>query len=767
MKPMTLLTARPREPFVGLALAAIAGIFIADVAPQSSFAIAIGLALLAVIALATRNSLAVYAAVACSFFFLHSLRVTDSPALRLARELGAAPRPISVRGAVVSEPRSSANGTFSFLLEANTIELDGATRPCRVKFLARWHRAVEFGDEIELFGTAEEVRGPRNPGEFDMRSFLARQDVQRELIVRYPENGAILHHSGGNIVLRAAQKSRRWMRAVLSRDLENSPDVTGAISGMVLGLRHQTPEDIEEPFQQTGTLHLFAVAGLHVGIVAQLLWILAQVARLSRKWATALIIPALFFYAAITGWHTSSVRASVMSAVLLGGLLVERKPFQLNSLAAAAALILCWDTNELFSIGFQLSFFVVAAIILFAGPTFEFLRRRFEPDPFLPQNLFGARRRALQHLLSWMARAGAVSFAAWIGSLPLMFAYYHLITPISLLANLVVIPLAFFVLAGGLMSMLTAPFSSWLSVVFNNANWSLTKLILGAVHFFAQVPEGHFYIEHPHWPTGAGMEITALDFRSGAAVHLRTGKRDWLIDAGPARDYDRVLRQYLRSRGINRLEGLVLTHGDASDIGGAEGVWRDFHPRRLIDTSARDRSPIHHKLIAMLGSGAGVREIFAAEQIIQVSRDVTAKVLFPPPGFQADNAEDQALVFQLLLGGQARALLMSDSGAATEDFLMEHYPNLQADILIKGQHHSGVSGSLAFLDRVQPQAIIATSRDFPDYERIKEEWAEAVRSRGIKLFRQDETGSVQIRFFHDHWEAKNYVTSETFRSTSR
>jgi competence protein ComEC len=205
------------------------------------------------------------------------------------------------------------------------------------KLFERWRHAVEFGDEVKLFGTAERVGEPRNPGEFDMRSYLARQDVQRELIVRYPENGAILSHAGGNLIRRAAQKSREWMRAVLSRDLENSPDVTGAINGMVLGLRHQTPEDIEEPFQQTGTLHLFAVAGLHVGIMARLLWILATVARLPRKWATALIIPALLFYAAVTGLHTSSVRAAVMSAVLLAGFFVERKVFALNSLAAEAA----------------------------------------------------------------------------------------------------------------------------------------------------------------------------------------------------------------------------------------------------------------------------------------------------------------------------------------------------------------------------------------------------------------------------------------------
>src|SRR5205823_6326523 len=292
---------------------------------------------------------------------------------------------------------------------------------------------------------------------------------------------------GGNRILRAAQKSRAWMQATICRGLENSPDVTSAINGMVLGLRHQTPEDIEEPFQQTGTLHLFAVAGLHVGIVARLLWILATMARLSRKWATASIIPALLFYSAITGLHTSSVRAAVMSAVLLGGFIAERKAFAFNSLAAAATLILCWDTNELFAVGFQLSFCVVGAILLLHEPTFQFLQRRFATDPFLPRSLFTARGRALNKTLTWIARAASVSFAAWIGSLPLMFWYYHLVTLISLVANLVVVPIAFFVLAGALLSLVTAPFSSWLSVVFNNANWALTKLILAAVHFFARM----------------------------------------------------------------------------------------------------------------------------------------------------------------------------------------------------------------------------------------------------------------------------------------
>src|SRR5437667_1686332 len=178
------------------------------------------------------------------------------------------------------------------------------------------------------------------------------------LFVRYPEDGTLIRHGGGNPILRWAQKSRAWMQNALCRGLENAPEVQNFLSGIVLGLRHQTPEEIEEPFQQTGTLHLFAVAGLHVGIVARLLWVLAMVARLSRKWATALIIPLLLFYAAITGLHVSSIRAAVMSSILLGGFFFERKVFAINSLAAAEFFFLCWNTNEFFSTGFQLLFAV-------------------------------------------------------------------------------------------------------------------------------------------------------------------------------------------------------------------------------------------------------------------------------------------------------------------------------------------------------------------------------------------------------------------------
>src|SRR6266704_202249 len=548
----------PRQPFVGLALVAVLGITVADffpIAVSHWWTVAIVFALLAIPLFVWPTLGSTYLFIGAGFFVLHNFRTGDTTGLQLATDLSERPRVVNAVGFVTSEPKVAPNGFATFLFKLESIEFEGKTTPTKATVLVRWRGNPEFGDEFKFFGIAEPIPPPRNPGEFDMRSYLARRDVRRSLFVRYPEEGVLVRHGGGNPVLRAAQKSRAWMQSALCRGLDDSPDVQNFISGIVLGLRHQTPEDIEEPFQQTGTLHLFAVAGLHVGIVAGLLWMLAMVARLSRKWAAAIIIPSLFFYAAVTGLHVSSVRAAVMSSILFGGFFFERKVFVLNSLAAAAFFLLWWNTNELFSTGFQLSFAVVGAIILFADPLFGVLQRWTAPDPFLPRSLLRGPRRRAHMLFRWLCRGASVSLAAWIGSLPFVLWYFYIVTPISLFANLVVVPIAFFILAIALLSLLSTPLLPWLAVVFNNANWFLAHLVLGIVQLFAQIPGGHFYVEHPQWPEKLTAEITVLDLGPGAAIHLRTEGMDWLFDCGSDRSYQRVVREYLHWAGVNRLDG--------------------------------------------------------------------------------------------------------------------------------------------------------------------------------------------------------------------
>ena len=338
------LASAPRQPFVGLALMAAIGIIVGELFQLPSVALTVAAIILAVCAFTLTcwpRLLVTYAVVGAGFFLLHNFVTNNTEGQQLADELGSRPRVLTAIGCVITEPKTGPSGFATFLFKLESIELEGRKEPTHAVWQVRWKGGAEFGDELKFFGTAEPIPPPRNPGEFDMRSYLARRDVRRILFVRYPEDGTLIRHGGGNPILRAAQKSRAWMQNAICRGLDDAPEVQTFLSGTVLGLRHQTPEDIEEPFQQTGTLHLFAVTGLHVGIVAALLWMLASVARLSRRSAAMLIIPLLLFYAAVTGLHISSIRAAVMASIMIGGFFFERKAFLFNSLAAAAFVLLC------------------------------------------------------------------------------------------------------------------------------------------------------------------------------------------------------------------------------------------------------------------------------------------------------------------------------------------------------------------------------------------------------------------------------------------
>src|SRR6266480_4050224 len=716
-----------RQPFVGLVLAAIIGIVAADYFPAITGPILFIAILGALAGLRWSFAPLVFALVGATFFALHSARITNTPGDELVQIAGAETRPANVIGIVTTEPKIEATGNASFLLRLHKAKINSQDFETNAAVFVRWRGRPNVGDELALFGTFQPIEPPRNPGEFDMRAYLARRDVKNLFIVRYPENGRILPPGSGFSILRAAARSREWMQRMLSRDLEDSPDVVGLICGTSLGLRHQTHDDIEEPFQQTGTLHLFAVAGLHVGIVARLLWTFAMVLRLPRKAATALIIPLLFFYAAITGLHTASVRAAVMSALLLGGIFFDRKVLALNSLAAAAFLILLFDSNQLFTSGFQLSFAVVGTIVLLDDPMFVRFGRVVAPDPFVPRTLLTRTQRFCAKMGRKLTRGASVSLAAWIGSLVLIYWYFYLVTPVSLFANLVVVPIAYFVLALAMLSLIAAPISSGLSIIFNNANWLMSRAVLGLVHFFAMLPGGHVYLPRfteRHAPT----TITVLDEGTGAAAHIRANNYDWLIDCGSQRSYEHTLKSFLQSRGINRVEGILLTHGDAQHIGGAADTIADFAPREIYDNPLDVRSAVQRRLSDALQPGkTKPRHLIRGDSLL-FGRNVHAEILYPTTNIKVTAADDAPLIVQLVFDEEIRVLFESDAGAMAEAALLETDDNLQSDILIKGQHHLGGSGTPRFLDEVKPKLIVATSRESPVAEQITEEWAKIGRA---------------------------------------
>src|SRR5438046_517024 len=146
-----------------------------------------------------------------------------------------------------------------------------------------------------------------------------------------------------------------------------------------------------------------------------------------------------------------------------------------------------------------------------------------------------------------------------------------------------------------MLSFLVASISSGLSIIFNNANWLMSHAILSLVHFFALLPGGHLYLPR-FTELQTPIVITVLDEGTGGAAHVRANGYDWLIDCGGERNYERTLKSLLHSRGVNRLQGILLTHGDAHHIGAALETIADFAPREIYDNPLEVRSSTERRL---------------------------------------------------------------------------------------------------------------------------------------------------------------------------
>ena len=750
-----------RLPFAGLAGAATAGILGAWISPLGSGTFLI----LAVLALAAwlplRRSACVYAAVAFLFAALQVVQTRESPAARLAEKLGGLPHVAHIEGIVRTEPSVGATGKSRFVVEATHIEIDGEkiNFPCDILAVVPSNRP-SLEDSVRLVGSLRPIAPPRNPGQFNAKRVMELRGITCELVATSPRDLEITSPATGFSLPRIAASCRKWMESTLREGIASDPLVCNLLAGIVLGVTSDIPDTLQDEFRQTGTFHLFSVSGLHVGMIALILWQAFRMAGVGRGIATCVIIPALFFYALLTGWKPSSVRAATMTAIFLIGMASGRQSIALNSLCAAAFVILLQSTNELFNPGFQLSFTVVAAILLVAGPLQERIRMRLEPDPFIPVSLWTSWQKKRHEAAGNTSSLLAVSLAAWIGSLPLTVFYFHMVSVSALAANLLVVPLSFLIMATAVLGLTGGLASATLAAVFNNANLVFTKILVFVIQAAAALPGS--FLPIGSWQT-APAALTVFDFGSGGATAIESGGRLWLVDCGSRWDFENVVTPWMRSTGHWRPDTLVLTHGDADHIGGVGSLLDTNALPRIIDSPLADRSPVRRRLHAAMDAAALPASKARSGDRFEISPSASLKILHPPEGLLAATADDKSLV-ALLDSGGTRILFLSDAGPTTFQWILENQSaEIPADIVILGRHKSGALPEASFLRAVNPSLVVATAAGFPSNEPIDERWASMVESLGIRLFRQDRTGAVGIRLEKDSWSAEGFLDGVTFK----
>lgn len=716
-------------PLIFLALAACAGIAAADALPQWPawvWLAAVGAAVAFLAKIPRRPALLTLCAAA--FAFAHHAGNRDPLRECLAAGLkqgGAAPAVVT--GVIADDPEPDASGrSFSFPLKLERLEtpmLDSLAAGTQLYVrLREFPDTLRYGDRITLTGMLRRAESPRNPGEFDFPSFLQRQGYSAEFEAAGAyDQLSIVERDAGWPVMAAALRAREWIGNAVTADITDDAALSSTVRAMVLGTREKTPAEVQDAFIASGTMHVFAVSGLHVAMFCTILWGVLRMLRLPHGWIVVVALPLVFFYVFVTGLRPSAWRAAVMAAAVMSAPLFDRESNLFNGLGAAALLLLGWDTQQLFQPGFTLSFGVLLALAVLQ-PLFRRLFRPLrEADPFLPRQLYTRRQTMGLRAREMITDSLSVSLAATLGSSFLMMHYFNLITPVGIVANLFLVGLSLAILAVACASLATTALGLVpLSICFNQCNWLLALTTVKAAQFFAAMPWGHVYCEPSRLWRGDPCEITVLHLDSGgAAVHLDTpdGKH-WLIDTGGKRHFLRTVRPHLYRTPVNRLDGVLVSHADAYHSGALGDVERVFRPLE--------------------------KPLLTAGKELRVTPEVHVRCLFPPPAWKSGPADDRCAVFMLECRG-IRALLMNDAGFITEKALLASGEDLRADILIKGRHGSDYSGLPEFINAVRPQTVVFTNSPFPEGESAGADWRQMLEKKGIHCFDQSRSGAVIIR----------------------
>ncbi|MDN7905438.1 DNA internalization-related competence protein ComEC/Rec2 [Burkholderia diffusa] len=572
----------------------------------------------------------------------------------------------------------------------------------------------------------------------------------------------------------------------------------GIVTALAVGDQSGIGDDAWRVLRNTGTSHLVAISGLHVGLVGAIAGGIVSWVWRRLRWrghAAALAMPAPYAaslaaltaaagYAALAGFNVPAQRAWWMIAAGAAAFLAGRSVPTAAVLCAALGGVLLVDPWAVVSAGFWLSFGAVAVILMSVAGWCAV--REFDggdgrgTDGTAPVD----RRRRLS---AWCKRAGhrvaeatRVQYAVTIGLAPLTAAWFAQISLSGPFGNAFAIPwvsavVTPIVLAG---IGLPAPLDAY---AFRLAHAALEPM-MALLRHLADWPAGVFWLRMPDWPVLAlacvgvawvlmprgwplrwaapmtwlplvapapdapppgGFRLTVLDVGQGASVLVETARRTLLFDAGPGAESThagaRIVAPSLRARGIRTVDSLVLSHADADHAGGAAAVYAAAEVRQLL----AGIGPQHRLWRDARAAGVADRLPCAAGQ--RWTWDgVAFTMLWPPGGAGAGSSNEQSCVLRID-AGDTSALLTGDIEARAERRLVDDARDaLAAQILVVPHHGSRTSSVEPFLDSVGPRVAVFPVGYRNRFGHPHRTVLARYEMRGIPLPRTDRDGAVRF-----------------------
>ena len=257
---------------------------------------------------------------------------------------------------------------------------------------------------------------------------------------------------------------------------------------MLLGRKNELTDAQRARFRATGTMHFFAISGLHIGVIASVIAQGLVLCRVPHALSPLIGLPLVYLYVAITGAAPSAVRAFLMASLFWASFACQRQRSAYAALINSAVLVLMLAPQQLWSIGFQLSYAVVLSILLFGLPLNQILRQRCRPYRWLPPNSRSPAQTAWLWLFDQAALLFAISASAWLASTPLSAGLFGVIVPGAIPLNMLLVNLAALVLVGGVLSLASA--SLWLpglAALINHSAWLVLSAMEQLIRIGSQI----------------------------------------------------------------------------------------------------------------------------------------------------------------------------------------------------------------------------------------------------------------------------------------
>lgn len=374
------------------------------------------------------------------------------------------------------------------------------------------------GETFTTRGVLRPLPSYANGDRFD--AYLRNQGISHA----YKQGYLLKKSSAAKGLTSFTNKTRHYFAKALSKNKIPDSPFTGAYKGLMLGEKSELTPDQKQLFLANGTMHLFAISGLHIGVIAVCLHQLLTLLRLQRNSRAILTLAAVTFFVLVTGGSASSWRALLMVACFYLTSFGYKQASPVNALALSALIYLILLPGQLFQAGFQMSYFTVTAILLLGLPLGKSLNTLLPLFPYIPHAAQNTFQKRLTVFKKWILDSLGVSTAAFLMSAMLGIYYFQILPSYGIFINLFALPLASLAIVAGFLSLLLSPIANWVPIneLLNNAALLLIKVIHILLEFTSKLPLSSIETK----PVPAYMAAIALLTSLGAlaGTYSQTGK---------------------------------------------------------------------------------------------------------------------------------------------------------------------------------------------------------------------------------------------------